>query len=348
MFRAIQSNQGPYSELHAQVSSIRAQPEESLAQISAEAFTGLGGDDEDQCPNCRRWFGLNHLKMHMVECLKTEIVPSPSEPAKPPSTSAEPLGTKDDASAASPPSSTAIGPPPPPPPLSSAAIDPPPPPPPYRYDLPFNRIIEPSSRSLSRTTGYPGDRSRRVSSDSIGPLTRAVHEPQNLSASFTRETTIDRLREQEPPFRTTRYSGDRSGRVSSDSTESVTQVVHDLQRPFASFTRESPPDRLPEQLHRPNVNHLESQAPAPTNPTSGATTSRLSLQSSSTEQILPIEIGLTLSSAQSHHFFPLEIDLTLSSGGSTAVSSQLNQPPEPPRRNRRRRRFIQWIRRRFL
>ena len=87
------------------------------------------------------------------------------------------------------------------------------------------------------------------------------------------------------------------------------------------------------EAKKTDVNHLESQTPAPTNPTPGATTPRLSLPPSSTDQ--------------SHHGFPSEIGQNPPPGGSTAFNSQLDQPPESPRRNRRRRRFVQWIRRRF-
>lgn len=96
IFRAIQTNEGPYSELYTQVSTIKAQPEEKLASIPAEASTGTGRDDEDQCPNCRRWFGLDDLSTHVVECPKAEVqvVPSTqSEPVNPSTPSANPVGT---------------------------------------------------------------------------------------------------------------------------------------------------------------------------------------------------------------------------------------------------------------
>lgn len=71
MFRAIQTSEGPYSELRAQLSSIKAQSEESLAQVPAEVSTSSGRDDEDQCPNCRRWFGLDDLVTHVSECFNS-------------------------------------------------------------------------------------------------------------------------------------------------------------------------------------------------------------------------------------------------------------------------------------
>lgn len=96
MFRAIQTSEGPYSELRAQVSSIKAQPEENLSANTAEVPTGIGGDDEDQCPSCRRWFGLDDLPTHVAECPKAEVQVVPStqpEPEDPFTTSVKPVGT---------------------------------------------------------------------------------------------------------------------------------------------------------------------------------------------------------------------------------------------------------------
>lgn len=96
MFRAIQTSEGPYSELRAQVSSIKSQPEESLSANPAEVPTGIGGDDEDQCPSCQRWFGLDDLPTHVAECPKVEVqvvTSTQPEPEDPFTTSAKPVGT---------------------------------------------------------------------------------------------------------------------------------------------------------------------------------------------------------------------------------------------------------------
>ncbi|MCJ1243286.1 hypothetical protein MMC30_000483 [Trapelia coarctata] len=170
MFHAIQTNQGPYSELHAQVSSLKDQPEESLAQIPAEVTTSAGGDDEDQCPNCRRWFSLNDLATHVGGCPKTEVMPSTQPEPPKPSKLANTISN-----------------------YSSSASLP-------RAATPlFKRDTRTDLRPTSKAIRYSEDRIGRTGTNSRGPIPLEEHNPQGLFSQyvgFTPEKTLNHSHEQ--------------------------------------------------------------------------------------------------------------------------------------------------------